>query len=369
MSIMLGAQAQDKTFTLNPVGYKCSFQMTSADVVTQADKTFYVQLGTSKSAPFTYVATTTLHKNSGTPRVMVTLRGKMKGATSWTGIDSCVCTTSSDSTIVFTIAASTTYSFLSINYAANTATQNVLISTCGFQLADYNITGAKGNTGATGVAGATGATGANGAAGSNGANGSTGAAGAIGQTGSQGTAGNQGNIGYAGQTGAVGGTGASGANGAIGDTGANGATGQTGAASTVAGPNGATGQTGANGAVGGTGASGSNGAVGNTGATGSASTLEYAHATTGVTASAAEGAVAFTTGANNLTFTLNAAATYANGKIFYVLKDDAGVGTVTIAADGSEKINGVGTLVLSYQWNSAEIINTGTGWLIRHKVN
>jgi len=218
----------------------------------------------------------------------------------------------------------------------------------------FQLSGTIGPTGAQGTTGLTGASGSNG---TNGATGPTGAASTVpGPTGAVST--------VPGPTGEVGPTGAAsivaGPNGNTGPTGAQGVTGQTGSASTVPGP---TGETGSIGATGPTGAVST--VPGPTGAQGSADILDYKHKTANYTATASDAAIGFTTGATNDTLTLDAAATYTTGKIFFANKDDTGAGAVVLKADGSELINGKKYLILEYQWNSVEIFNTGTGWTIR----
>lgn len=135
------------------------------------------------------------------------------------------------------------------------------------------------------------------------------------------------------------------------------------------GPTGPTGPAGAQGATGSQGAQGPTGAAGATGAQGSADILDYKHKTANYTAGSSDAAIAFTTGSSNDTLALDAASAYTTGKIFFITKDDTGTGSVIIKADGSETINGKNIFRLEYQWNSVEIFNTSTGWIIRKKSN
>ncbi len=369
------AMAQNRSFMLTPTGYKYSFPVVLAsDTASNLNKTYRLQLMTRKASPYTMSVTTTVTKVSGSPSVMVTLIGQTAGGVR-TGIDSSTVTPTTTSTVTFTSIVQNTYAYLELKYVCSGATQKVAVTAASFQLADYvAVTGATGPTGAigqTGAAGAIGTTGPAGAAGAQGSTGAAGAAGAVGATGAQGAQGNQGNQGDTGATGPTGA--ASTVPGPTGPTGPQGEVGPTGAASSVAGPTGADGPTGSAGAAGAVGATGATGAIGATGAqgtTGVASILLYgAVGATGYDVLQTDAALAMTTGATNTTVRLAAAATYTTGTVFFIQKVDNGIGAVIVTPDGSEKINGYSTVTLSSQWHCIEVINTGSGWLIRYKVN
>jgi hypothetical protein len=66
----------------------------------------------------------------------------------------------------------------------------------------------------------------------------------------------------------------------------------------------------------------------------------------------------------NITISLLASATAGNGFMEAVKKIDSSSNTVTIAANGSEKIDGQSSITLSAQYNVIVIENDGTGWNI-----
>ena len=74
-----------------------------------------------------------------------------------------------------------------------------------------------------------------------------------------------------------------------------------------------------------------------------------------------------TTGASTITATLPsvASADAAAGRTVTIVKVDAGAGSVTIDADGSETINGSATVSLASQYDFRTLIGDGaTGWIV-----
>jgi hypothetical protein len=68
--------------------------------------------------------------------------------------------------------------------------------------------------------------------------------------------------------------------------------------------------------------------------------------------------------AGNITFSLPSAADYGVGVPLNIKKTDATANTVTIDADGSETIDGSGTLVISAQWDNVVLQSDGQNWYI-----
>ena len=71
--------------------------------------------------------------------------------------------------------------------------------------------------------------------------------------------------------------------------------------------------------------------------------------------------VLVTTGAGNKTITLPHALDNAS-RVYTVKKVDAGIGTVTVTAVGTDTIDGAATVVLLAQWNTVTIISDGANW-------
>jgi len=65
-------------------------------------------------------------------------------------------------------------------------------------------------------------------------------------------------------------------------------------------------------------------------------------------------------GAGGVTITIHSAGILKAGKRWYIHNADGGAGNVTIATEGSETINGNGTLVLSNQYDVTELVSDGT---------
>lgn len=72
--------------------------------------------------------------------------------------------------------------------------------------------------------------------------------------------------------------------------------------------------------------------------------------------------VGVTTGAGALVVNLPVATT-AN-QLITIKKVDVGAGAVTITAAGAELIDGLATLPLAAQYNSATLVSDGTGWMV-----
>ncbi len=227
--------------------------------------------------------------------------------------------------------------------------------------------GAQGATGAQGPVGATGTTGAQGVAGATGPQGIVGAQGATGPTGPVGAAGPTGATGAQGATGSAGATGSIGATGAAGATGATGATGAAGAA----GATGTTGATGAQGIAGSTGATGPTGATGSTGATGATGASGFGRtqvSDAAYTALATDRSVAYIALTAARTVTLPAASAYPAGATLTIL-DESGAcsatNTLTLAAAGTDKINGAASAVIAVGYGYLALeSNTANKWTI-----
>jgi len=71
-----------------------------------------------------------------------------------------------------------------------------------------------------------------------------------------------------------------------------------------------------------------------------------------------------TTGANTITITLPPGDDMIPGDEFIIAKVDAGAGSVTIATDGSDTINGAATDSLASQYSTMTLRWTGSYWLI-----
>ena len=73
-----------------------------------------------------------------------------------------------------------------------------------------------------------------------------------------------------------------------------------------------------------------------------------------------------TTGASTITVTLPTATTgdASTGRVVTIMKADAGAGSVTIDADGTEEINGSTTVSLSSQYNYRTLVSDGTEWFV-----
>lgn len=73
-----------------------------------------------------------------------------------------------------------------------------------------------------------------------------------------------------------------------------------------------------------------------------------------------------TTGASTITVTLPTATTgdASTGRVVTIMKADAGAGSVTIDADGTETINGSTTVSLSSQYSYRTIVSDGTEWFV-----
>ena len=188
---------------INYQTFQYVFPLTSTSAVVIASAQKQIELQNKKTAPYLYSWTIGMHKTSGNPRVMVTLKGKINWTDAYTGIDSCVFGgTQSDTTIVFSdLSSSTVYQYFCIRVKASSTTQSSYVSSASFTATTKTVAGATGATGKTGATGLTGAAGSNGAAGATGA--ASTVAGATGATGVTGA----GVAGATGLTGAVGATG------------------------------------------------------------------------------------------------------------------------------------------------------------------
>jgi hypothetical protein len=73
-----------------------------------------------------------------------------------------------------------------------------------------------------------------------------------------------------------------------------------------------------------------------------------------------------TTGASTITVSLPTATTgdASTGRVVTIMKADAGAGSVTIDADGTEEINGSTTVSLSSQYNYRTLVSDGTEWFV-----
>ncbi len=73
-----------------------------------------------------------------------------------------------------------------------------------------------------------------------------------------------------------------------------------------------------------------------------------------------------TTAASTITATLPTATTghASTGRVVTIMKADAGAGSVTIDADGSEEINGSTTVSLSSQYSYRTLVSDGTEWFV-----
>ena len=270
--------------------------------------------------------------------------------------------------------------------------------------------GYTGSQGATGNQGYTGSQGVIGFTGSKGDTGALGNTGATGFTGSQGNTGTQGVIGFTGSkgdTGALGNTGATGFTGSKGDTGSLGFTGSAGAGYTGSAGIGYTGSastaTGYTGSVGFTGSKGDQGSPGYTGSlgyTGSAGVNGVTSITGGnnIILSTSTGAVSITRIDGSQTIvTNNSTATYtllSTDQYFgstrstagsctvnlplgstvpvgrqYIIKDEGGqsgiIGRrVTLAAAGSDTIDGSATRTITSNYGALTVLWTGSRWSV-----
>ena len=73
-----------------------------------------------------------------------------------------------------------------------------------------------------------------------------------------------------------------------------------------------------------------------------------------------------TTGSSTITVSLPTATTgdASTGRVVTIMKADAGAGSVTIDADGTEEINGSTTVSLSSQYNYRTLVSDGTEWFV-----
>lgn len=93
-----------------------------------------------------------------------------------------------------------------------------------------------------------------------------------------------------------------------------------------------------------------------------AETHKYAALTGNTTLDATHSIVGVDATSGNLVITLPSAAGIT-GRTYSVMKIDSGANTVTVTPDGSETINGAGTLVLSSQFDDCRLVSNGTNWL------
>ncbi len=101
------------------------------------------------------------------------------------------------------------------------------------------------------------------------------------------------------------------------------------------------------------------GALGSSGAFLSAKTAAYT-----VVIDDATKVIPVTTTSGAITITLLPAATATNGFEIIVFKTNAGANAVTIDGDGSETINGVTTLDLTFQYEAVTLRSDGSNWII-----
>lgn len=90
--------------------------------------------------------------------------------------------------------------------------------------------------------------------------------------------------------------------------------------------------------------------------------VPYVAKSAGYTATESDVVIAVTTGADNVTIALPAAASTRVGKFYILLKADAGAGDVVVDPDSAETINGAGTKAIDTQYNAMLVINTGSAW-------
>jgi hypothetical protein len=268
---------------------------------------------------------------------------------------------------------------------------------------DQGIQGIQGTTGTQGTTGATGAQGTTGATGSQGTTGTQGLVGIQGITGNTGLQGTQGVQGQTGTQGSVGIQGTDGTQGTVGSQGTQGIQGETGIQGTlglqgtegpqgvqgIQGETGIQGITGTQGTVGTQGIQGIQGTQGEIGSQGTQG-IQGLLGTQGLTGSGTQGiqgvqgqtgpsggstrSISFVTSNTNLTTTYDTylasgqitltlpSASSNSGSIFYI--KNVGVGQVTIALTGSDKIDSNTSLVLRYTNSSLSLVSDGTDWKI-----
>ena len=82
------------------------------------------------------------------------------------------------------------------------------------------------------------------------------------------------------------------------------------------------------------------------------------------TITATDSTIYATTGVGGITVTLPAASANTIGMYYFVYKVDAGVGLLTVAAAGTDTINGVSSKTIANQWNGMLVRGlTATSWL------
>ena len=82
------------------------------------------------------------------------------------------------------------------------------------------------------------------------------------------------------------------------------------------------------------------------------------------TVTAADSTIYATTGVGGITLTLPAASSATVGQYYFFYKVDAGVGLLTVAAAGSDTINGAATKTVANQWNGMLLRgDSATSWL------